>query len=233
MDPGCWEVKWENRNDCLNALAVSNHYNVLRRLGLIPAQALRNVPHLTVTWPNQQHALIPRRSGLVNRGQQVRDQSTVKRKSGPQHIQSPFTDNENVASQVGTSMNLPAPKVEATVDSRSSSERLSCLSDADPPPTTDGWTVVDSGSKTDIRDAPLTVPDVAMSVRPPPTGAYLSDVPPKDVPPKTKNATPEEGDVVFGASAALSQSSNHLERSDVVSDSLAHSKSEILAPSPT
>ncbi|KAF8274112.1 hypothetical protein EI94DRAFT_988658 [Lactarius quietus] len=73
MDPGCWEVKWENRNECLKALA-----------------ALRNVPHLTVTWPNQQHALIPRRSGLVNRDQQVRDQSIVKRKSGPQHMQYPF-----------------------------------------------------------------------------------------------------------------------------------------------
>src|SRR5580693_1893488 len=23
MDPGCWEVKWENRNDCLKALAAS------------------------------------------------------------------------------------------------------------------------------------------------------------------------------------------------------------------
>lgn len=23
MDPGCWEVKWENRNECLKALAAS------------------------------------------------------------------------------------------------------------------------------------------------------------------------------------------------------------------
>ena len=227
MDPGCWEVKWENRNDCLNALAASSFNNVLRRLGLMLAQALRNVPHLTVTWPNQQHALIPRRSGLVNRGQQVRDQSMFKRKSAPPHIQSPFTDNENVASQVETSINLPASKVEATVDPRSSSERFSCLSDADHPTTTDGWTAVESGSNTDFQDASLTVPDVAMSVRPPLTEAYLSDVPPK-----TKNSTPEQGDLAFGASAALSQSSNPPAWSDVVSDSLAHSKSEILASSP-
>ncbi|KAI9460562.1 hypothetical protein BJY52DRAFT_1362271 [Lactarius psammicola] len=190
-------------------------------------QALRNVPHLTVTWPNQQHALIPRRSGLVTRGHQVRDQSMVKRKSGPQHIQSPFTDDNNMASQVGTSMNLPASKTEATVDSRSSSERLPCLSDVDPPTTTDGWTVVESGSKTDFRNVPLIVPDVAVSERPPLTGGYLTDVPPK-----TKDPTPEHGDV-FGACAALSQSSNPLVWSEVVSDSLAHSKSEILASSPT
>lgn len=146
----------------------------------------------------------------------------IKRKSGPQHIQSPFTDNDssNVTSQVGTSMSLPASKAEG---SRSSSERLSCLSDADPPTTTDGWTVIESGSKTDFLDAPLTVPDVAMTVRPRPTG-----------PPKTKDATPERGDVIFGAStAALSQPSTPLEWSEVVSDSLAYSKSEILVSSPT
>jgi hypothetical protein len=97
-------------------------------LGLIHVQALRNVPHLTVTWPNQ-HALISRRSGLVNRGHQVMDQSMVKQKSGPRPIQGPFSDNDNVASQVGTSMNLLASKAEAIVNSRSSSERLSCLSD--------------------------------------------------------------------------------------------------------
>ncbi|KAH9178738.1 hypothetical protein EDB89DRAFT_1928239 [Lactarius sanguifluus] len=211
MDPGCWEVKWENRDDCLTALA-----------------ALRNVPHLTVTWPNQQHALIPRRSGFVTRGHQVRGQSMVKRKLGPQHIhiRGPFIDNNNMASQAGISMNFPASKTEATVDSRSS-ERLSCLGDADPPTTTDCWTVVESGSTTDFRDVPLIVPDVAMSERPPPTGGYLSNIPPQ-----TKGATPEQGDVVFGASAALSQASNPLEWSEVVSNSLAHSQSETLASSP-
>ncbi|KAH9004041.1 hypothetical protein EDB86DRAFT_3207589 [Lactarius hatsudake] len=224
MDPGCWEVKWENRNDCLAALAAST-YNLLHRLGLISAQALRNVPHLTVTWPNQQQPLISRRSGLVTRGPQVRDQSMVKRKPGPQHIQGPFTDNNNMANQVGISMNLPASKTEATVDSQSS-ERLSYLGDADPPTTTDCWTVVESGSKMDFRDVPLIVPDVAMSERPPPTGGYLSNIPPQ-----AKDATPEQDDVVFGASAALSQTSNPLELSEVVSNNLAHSKSEILASS--
>jgi hypothetical protein len=24
MDPGCWEIKWVNRNDCLSALAASH-----------------------------------------------------------------------------------------------------------------------------------------------------------------------------------------------------------------
>ncbi|EIM92238.1 uncharacterized protein STEHIDRAFT_151573 [Stereum hirsutum FP-91666 SS1] len=33
MDPGCWEVKWQHRDDCVRALMT-----------------LRTVPHLTVTW---------------------------------------------------------------------------------------------------------------------------------------------------------------------------------------
>ncbi|KAJ3540312.1 hypothetical protein NMY22_g4349 [Coprinellus aureogranulatus] len=36
MDTGCWEVKWEFRDDCVSAL-----------------MALRRVPHLTVTWAHQ------------------------------------------------------------------------------------------------------------------------------------------------------------------------------------
>jgi hypothetical protein len=197
-------------------------HNYPRRLGLIHVQALRNVPHLTVTWPNQ-HALISRRSGLINRGHQVRDQSMVKQKSGPQPIQGPFPNNNNVASQLGTSMNLLTSRPEAIVDSRSSSERLSCLSD--PTTTTDGWAVVESASKTDFPDTPLTVLDAAISERTPPAGDYLSDVLPKT------DATPES-DVSFGASATLSQPPNPLEWSEVVSDSLAHSKSEIQASSP-
>ena len=201
---------------------------------LFLAQALRNVPHLTVTWPNQQHALIPRRSGLFNRGHQVKDQSAVKPKSGPQHIQS--GDNP-MASQVRTSMDLPASSWEvevnnadATVASRSSSgsEGLSCLSD-DPPTTTDGRTVVESGCKTDSRDALVTVPDAILSEQPLPTDSDSSDAPPKP-----KDATPEQGhrDVVFGTSVVLSQSSNPLEWSETVSNSLVHSKTEALASSP-
>lgn len=36
MDTGCWEVKWDFRDDCVSAL-----------------MALRRVPHLTVTWAHQ------------------------------------------------------------------------------------------------------------------------------------------------------------------------------------
>jgi hypothetical protein len=86
--------------------------------------------------------------------------------------------------------------------------------------------VVESASKTDFLDTPLTVLDVAISERTPPAGAYLSDVLPKT------DATPESGDVSFGASATLSQPPNPLEWSEVVSDGLAHSKSEIPASSP-
>ncbi|KAF5385322.1 hypothetical protein D9615_001326 [Tricholomella constricta] len=36
MDTGCWEIKWEHRDDCVSALMT-----------------LRRVPHLTVTWAHQ------------------------------------------------------------------------------------------------------------------------------------------------------------------------------------
>ncbi|KAF8221675.1 hypothetical protein L208DRAFT_659669 [Tricholoma matsutake] len=36
MDVGCWEVKWDHRDDCVSAL-----------------MSLRRVPHLTVTWAHQ------------------------------------------------------------------------------------------------------------------------------------------------------------------------------------
>ncbi|KAF9225409.1 hypothetical protein BS17DRAFT_778555 [Gyrodon lividus] len=36
MDPGCWEIKWAHRDDCVSALVT-----------------LRRVPHLTVTWAHQ------------------------------------------------------------------------------------------------------------------------------------------------------------------------------------
>ncbi|KAI6012512.1 hypothetical protein F5J12DRAFT_818433 [Pisolithus orientalis] len=39
MDPGCWQVKWCHRDDCVSAWMT-----------------LRSVPHLTVTWAHQSHS---------------------------------------------------------------------------------------------------------------------------------------------------------------------------------
>ncbi|KAH9982873.1 hypothetical protein BGW80DRAFT_49649 [Lactifluus volemus] len=80
MDAGCWEIKWENRNDCLSALTT-----------------LRNVPHLTVTWPNQQHALIRRRGG-PNRGHHLKAHLMFKRQSNPQQTQPRSSGNSPMTS---------------------------------------------------------------------------------------------------------------------------------------
>ncbi|KAF8913080.1 hypothetical protein CPB84DRAFT_1760296 [Gymnopilus junonius] len=47
MDPSCWEIKWEHRDDCVSALMT-----------------LKRVPHLTVTWAHQP---MPMPLGKVNR----------------------------------------------------------------------------------------------------------------------------------------------------------------------
>ena len=54
MDDGCWEIKWDHRDDCVSALMVNNFcfYNI-NQDELINFQTLRRVPHLTVTWAHQ------------------------------------------------------------------------------------------------------------------------------------------------------------------------------------
>lgn len=32
MDPGCWEMKWEHRDDCVNALMARNIYATAERV---------------------------------------------------------------------------------------------------------------------------------------------------------------------------------------------------------
>ncbi|KAH9065766.1 hypothetical protein EDB87DRAFT_1679477 [Lactarius vividus] len=179
MDPGCWEVKWENRNDCLTALAASS----------------------PITFSTPWASLLRRPSAMSRIS--LSHGRTSSTRLYPDEV-----DSLPVVTKLETSRWLSG-------------------SDTDPP-TTDCWTVEESNRKTDFRDVPLIVPDTAMSERPPPKGVYLGNVSPK-----TKDATPEQGDVVFGVSAALSQASNPLEWSEVASDGLTHSKSEILTSLPT
>ncbi|KAI0001641.1 hypothetical protein BJV77DRAFT_969003 [Russula vinacea] len=152
MDPGCWEIKWVNRNDCLSALAT-----------------LRSVPHLTVTWPNQQHALIPRRSGLVGRNHQVKDHLTTKRQSGLQHVHPRLGDHNNTTGQIIPSMdsssswNHRVDTITAAVGSQSPSER---------------WTIIDTCSNTDFN-VPPTVPHTSASVQMQVSQAHACDVPPE------------------------------------------------------
>ncbi|TFY80307.1 hypothetical protein EWM64_g3702 [Hericium alpestre] len=62
MDPGCWEVKWEHREDCVTALTT-----------------LRSVPHLSVTWAHMT------RPPASSQGNYVRSRSHSFSSSQPDH----------------------------------------------------------------------------------------------------------------------------------------------------
>jgi hypothetical protein len=152
MDPGCWEIKWVNRNDCLSALAASNTLSSTPLAWLTYlVQTLRSVPHLTVTWPNQLHALIPRRSGLFSRSHQMKDHLATKRQSGLQQVHPPHGEDDNTPLYPSSFWDHRVDTVAATLGSQSPSARLS---PSNIPITTDDWTVVDSGSNTDFNVPP-------------------------------------------------------------------------------
>ena len=112
-------------------------------------QTLRSVPHLTVTWPNQQHALIPRRSGLFSRSHQMRDH-LVKRQPGLQQVHS-LRGDDNTSLYPSSFWNHRVDIVEAARGSQSPPARPS---PSNTPITTDDWTIVDAGSNTDFNAPP-------------------------------------------------------------------------------
>lgn len=203
-------------------------------LGLISLiQTLRSVPHLTVTWPNQQHALLPKRSGFFHRGHHVKDNLATNRPSFSQQVQL-HGDDDNVTSNVvpslgsSSSWNHNARTVAVTVDSPSSSEHLSPPNDGDRPITTDDWTVVDAGNNTDFH-ASQTFSNTATSEQ-----LQVSRDHPYEVPSETKDIPQKGGDEVLctdGVSSPLS--SNRLCRSEVVSDGATHPKGQVAALSLT
>lgn len=225
MDPGCWEVKWENRSDCLSALAASSTQTRYDSscLGLMHlVQTLRNVPHLTVTWPNQQHALIRRRNGL-SRGHQIKDDLMFKRQSDLQHIQTRRGDDGNMTSEVVTSLSSRGSwddevnTAAATVGSQSSSGRLSAPNDGDPTLATDDWAVVEAGNNTNFQDALSPTPDTATAGQLQVPQAHLSDVSPEA-------DDKRDGEALYVDGVPSSQSSNPLEWSEFVSDNPANSE---------
>ena len=109
-------------------------------------QTLRSVPHLTFTWPNQQHALIPRRSGLFNRNHQMKDQLATKRQSSLQQVHPPHGDDDNTSLYPSSFWNHRVDIVAASPSARFSPSNI--------PITTDDWTVVDTGSNTDFNVPP-------------------------------------------------------------------------------
>jgi len=232
MDPGCWEIKWENRNDCLNALAASNKQNFRLFGSDIPLQTLRSVPHLTVTWPNQQHALLPKRGGFFHRGHHVRDNLAVKLPLIPQQVQL-RGDDDNVTSKIVPSLGSSSWKhkartVAVTVDSQSSSEHLSPPNDGDRPITTDDWTVVDTGDNMDFHTSPIS-PDTATSKQ-----LHVSREHPCGVPSETKDVPEKEGDEVLCTDGVPSPlASNRLWRSEIGSDGAKHPNGQVAALSPT
>jgi hypothetical protein len=219
MDPGCWEIKWVNRNDCLSALAASSTlptpppFFLAWLISLV--QTLRSVPHLTVTWPNQQHALIPRRSGLFNRSHQMKDHLPTKRQSGLQQVHPPHGDDDNTSLYPSSFWNLRVDIVAATLDSQSPSARLSI------PITTDDWTVVDAGSNTDFNMPPHLSHSLASE--------HLQSHA-CDAQPETENNRTGQRDELLCIDGVPPDS---LEWSGVVvSDNAARSKSEITTSSP-
>ena len=149
MDPGCWEIKWENRNDCLTALAVSNTFPHCEGL-IFLVQTLRSVPHLTVTWPNQPHALMPRRTGIFNRSHHVKDHLAGKRQPGPQQGQLHCDNDHNVTGQIfapldsASSWKHSANTAVVAVGSQALSEHISPSNNSGAPTSTDDWTIVDA-----------------------------------------------------------------------------------------
>ena len=112
-------------------------------------QTLRSVPHLTVTWPNQQHALIPRRSGLFSRGHQVKDHLATKRQSSLQRVHQTHGDDDNTSLCPSSFWNHRVNA--ATLGSQSPSARLS---PSNIPIAPDDWTTVDAGGNTDFNVPP-------------------------------------------------------------------------------
>ncbi|KAI9512564.1 hypothetical protein F5148DRAFT_853195 [Russula earlei] len=208
MDPGCWEIKWENRTDCLSALAT-----------------LRSVPHLTVTWPNQQHALIPRRTIAFNRSHHVKDRLTVKPQFDSQQGQPRRGHDHIVTDQVIPPLDPSFARkhsvdtAAASVGSQSSSDPLSTPNNGDLPISSDDWTIVDAGINTDFH-VPETFPDAVDSNQLQTSGVRLCD-----------NHQERRGDNVLCTDGLpSSQWSNPLEWSEVVSDRAAHPKVASLSP---
>ncbi|KAI0275047.1 hypothetical protein BC834DRAFT_27703 [Gloeopeniophorella convolvens] len=207
MDTGCWEVKWENRSDCLSALAT-----------------LRESIYLNVTWPNQQHVFVSKRNGTYYRGHQAREQSMPVRRPGQQQFRMRRGEASNVTSHAGppasplTSWDVEINTTAATAGSRPSSERRSIPSELDPHSVTDDWTVVEAGSTLDLQNTPAA-PEITTSNQSPQARA------PDGV------ASPElEGSP---AVEPTFDSSDRLEWSEIVSENQAYPQDHVMTASPT
>jgi hypothetical protein len=196
----------------------------------IPLQTLRSVPHLTVTWPNQQHALLPKRSGFFHRGHHVRDNLAFRLPSQQVQLRG---DNDNITSKIvpslgsSSSWKHKARTVAVTVDSQSSSEHLSPPNDDDRPITTDDWTVVDAGNNMDLHTSP-TSPDTATSKQ-----LHVSREHPCGVPSETKDVPEKEGDEVLCTDGVPSALSSNRVWWSVVSDGTKHPNGQVAALSST
>lgn len=176
-------------------------------------QTLRSVPHLTVTWPNQQHALIPRRSGLFSRSHQMKDHLGTKRQSALQQVHPPHGDDNNTSLHPSSFWNHRVDFVKATLGSQSPSARLS---PSNIPIPTDDWTVVDVGSNTDFNVPPKASENLQSHAC--------------DVPPELEDNPKGQRDKLNFIDGVPPDS---LEWSGVVvSDNTAHSKGETATSSP-
>jgi hypothetical protein len=106
----------------------------------------------------------------------------------------------------------------ATVGSQSSFGRLSAPDDGDPLITsTDDWTVVEAGSRSNLQDSLSTIPDTATLEQ-----FQVAQAPPSDDLPEAKVKQLKRGGEVHHVDGApSSQSSNPVEWSELVADNPA------------
>jgi hypothetical protein len=182
-------------------------------------QTLCSVPHLTVTWPNQQHALIPRRNGLFNRSHQVRDHEADRRRPGLP-VQPRHGESDNTPNQIISSLGSPSPwkdsagTAAAAVGPQPSPECLSPLNNDDLPITADGWTIIDAGSNTNLQVPP--------NFQDTPVSEQL----------QVSQSHPRDDEVLCMGGVPSSQSPKRVEWSEVVSDSAAQPRGEVATLSP-
>jgi len=84
LDSGCWEIKWEHRDDCVSALMVICFLlaSYLEASLTFLEQTLRRVPHLMVTWAHQ-----PPPHGVEHRTQYQNGHFQSNASPYPLHVQ--------------------------------------------------------------------------------------------------------------------------------------------------
>jgi hypothetical protein len=101
MDSGCWEVKWERKDDCISALVVccTSIFTLRNSNNFWLSQTLRTVPHLTVSWAHSSMTFNASQQ-LHNKGQ--RHNQTDISSPGCAHRGLGYTRSDNIRQIITT-----------------------------------------------------------------------------------------------------------------------------------